>query len=193
MFRYSGNPHVTPRQNGHSDPFHGSGAIGGKKLKKDDRETSLYIYPNGVVKPTNEKWPTLQVTAATAQELGDDAVWLTRSTVRIMHREDIMQRQRPNISIVKRNVRAKTTIWRKAKVWRLPQAQKLVVMVGNEMTEWKLTRAGLRVMGHMCIGTRVLRLKNPEMGSTLYSKVLTLSLYFLGSQSAFYTLPISFF
>lgn len=36
----------------------------------------MHIYPNGVVKPTNEKWPTLQVTAATAEELGEDAVWL---------------------------------------------------------------------------------------------------------------------
>ncbi|CZT43397.1 uncharacterized protein RSE6_03429 [Rhynchosporium secalis] len=56
--------------------FHGSGAIGRKNLKRDNRETSLHIYPNGVVKPTNEKWPTLQVTAATAEELGEDAVWL---------------------------------------------------------------------------------------------------------------------
>ena len=36
----------------------------------------MHIYRNGVVKLTNVKWPTLQVTAATAEELGEDAVWL---------------------------------------------------------------------------------------------------------------------
>jgi hypothetical protein len=75
-FCCSGNPHPTLYQKCPNDPFHGSGVIGEKNLKRNDRETSLHIYPNGVVKPTNEKWPTLQVTAATAQELGEDAVWL---------------------------------------------------------------------------------------------------------------------
>ncbi|PVH70183.1 hypothetical protein DL98DRAFT_598018 [Cadophora sp. DSE1049] len=51
------------------------GAIGAKNLKRDDRGTSLHIYPNGVVKPTNEKWATLQITHATAEELREDAVW----------------------------------------------------------------------------------------------------------------------
>ena len=47
-----------------------------KRTSRETTETSLHIYPNGVIKPTNEKWPALQVAAATAEELGEDAVWL---------------------------------------------------------------------------------------------------------------------
>lgn len=77
-FWCSGNPHPTDNRKGPNDPFHGSGAIGKKNLKKDDRETSLHIYPDGLVKPTNDKWPVLYVTAPSPEELGEDAVWLDK-------------------------------------------------------------------------------------------------------------------
>ncbi|CZT07642.1 uncharacterized protein RAG0_13022 [Rhynchosporium agropyri] len=82
-----GNPHPTPHQKGRNDPFHGSGAIGRTNLKRDNRETSLHIYPNGPVKPTNEKWPTLQVTAAAAEELGRTQSGLIRTIAKVSHWE----------------------------------------------------------------------------------------------------------
>lgn len=36
----------------------------------------MHVYLDGVVKPANEEWPTLKVNAASADELGEDEVWL---------------------------------------------------------------------------------------------------------------------
>jgi len=59
----SGDPHPTG-----DDPFHASGVLGVKSMKRKNRVTSFHAYPDGTVRFSNKQLPVVKVDTSASAE-----------------------------------------------------------------------------------------------------------------------------